>query len=64
MGRTVGARLNNQHGILAAKNTSDWIQTSRDSLADSDDIGLDVGPLGTKHASSSADASLDLVANK
>lgn len=64
IGRTVGARLNNQHDLLAAKNTANGIQTSRDSLAESDDIGLDVGPLGTTHASSSADASLDLVTNK
>lgn len=58
------ARLNDQHDLFPAKNTADGIQTSRDSLAESNDIGLDVGRLGTNHASSSADASLDLVTNK
>lgn len=60
----MGAGLDNEHDLLAAENTAHGVETTGDGLAEGDHVGLDVGPLGAEHATSSADTSLDLVADE
>ncbi|KAI6751061.1 hypothetical protein HG530_013975 [Fusarium avenaceum] len=64
VGRAVSTRLDDHHDLLAAEDAAHGVHTARDGLSKSDKVGLDVGPLGAEHASSSADASLDLVADE
>ncbi|KAI6757198.1 hypothetical protein HG531_003023 [Fusarium graminearum] len=60
----MSARLNNQHDLLAAENAAHRVHATRDGLSKSDKVGLDVGPFRAKHASSSSNTSLNLVANE
>lgn len=64
VGGAVGAGLDDQHDLLAAEDAAHGVETARDGLAEGDEVGLDVGPLGAEHTASSADTGLDLVADE
>lgn len=60
----MSARLNDQHDLLAAENGADGVHASGDGLAESDNVGLDAGPLGAEQTAGSADAGLDLITDE
>lgn len=64
VGRTVSSGLNNQHNLLAAEDGTDGVHASGDGLAESDNVGLDAGPLGAEKSAGTANAGLNLVADE
>lgn len=64
IGGAVSAGLNNKHDFLAAHDSTDGVHAARDGLAQSYHVRFDASPLGAEHATSSANAGLDLVTDE
>lgn len=60
----MGARLNSEHDILAAEHTRNRVHTTRNSLAQQDEVGLDSTPLVAEQLAGTGDTSLDLIADQ
>jgi hypothetical protein len=64
IGRTVGTRLDREHDVLAAEHTRDGVHTTRNGLAQEDQVGLDSAPLVTQQLTRAGNTSLDLVTDQ
>lgn len=64
VGRTMGAGLDREHDVLAAEHARDGVHTTRDGLAQKDQIGFDSAPLVAQQLTCAGDTGLDLVADQ
>lgn len=64
VGRTVGTGLNGEHDVFAAQHTRDRVHTTRDGLAQEDQIGLDSTPLVAEELAGAGNTRLDLVTDQ
>lgn len=63
IGGAVLARLDAKHHIIVSKDSTDRVDTSRQSLSEQNDIRLDIVVINTEHLSGTGKASLDLIGN-
>lgn len=64
VGRTMGTGLDREHDVLATQHARNWVHTTRDGLAEQDQVGLDSAPLVAQQLARAGDTSLDLVADQ
>lgn len=64
VGRTVGAGLNREHDVLATEHTRDRVHTTRDGLAQQDQVRLNSAPLVAQQLARAGDTGLDLVTDQ
>lgn len=60
----MGTGLDREHDVLATQHARNRVHTTRDSLAEQDQVGLDSAPLVAQQLARAGDTSLDLVADQ